>query len=284
MADETKSQWVVDATDECFEKEVIQRSQSTLCLVDFWAEWCAPCRILGPVLEELANDYQGKFTLVKVDTEKAPQASMNYGVQSIPIVFAFLGGEPVDAFTGSLAKAQIKEWIDNQLVSQEVSNALKLVDSEPDTAIEKLTAIRSSQADQPTLLMGLATAHLNKGSVDQAKLIIETLEERGFLEPEAQKIKAKIEMHSRSNIDIEQALQQAESDPTNLGLQFKYASGLVGQQEYGKALEICLGLVEADKTGVGEQARQLMVDIFRALPDESELTHEYRRKLTMALY
>ena len=284
MADQKKSPWIVDAIDESFEKEVIQRSQTTLCLVDFWAEWCAPCRMLGPVLEELACEYDGKFTLVKVDTEKAPQASVDYGIQSLPAVFAFFGGEPVDGFTGGVAKPQIKEWIDAQLAGNEVRAALQLVESDPDSAIQKLSAVRPTHPDEPTLLIGLAEAHINKGQVDQAELIIETLENRGFLEPEAQKIKAKIELESRSGIDIEQAKSKAEAEPGNLELQFEYASALVGQQNYIEAFEICLGLVQIDKAGVGDQARQLMVDVFRTLPDESELTHEYRRKLSLALY
>lgn len=281
MTDKT---WIIDATDESFEKEVLERSKSTLCIVDFWAEWCGPCRMLAPILEELAAEYEGKFTLVKVDADQSQQTAMKFGVQSLPSVFAFADGEAVDGFMGVLPKEQIKEWIDNQLAGNEVFDAINLTESAPEEAIEKLTVLQEKHPEEVMIRIGLADAYFNTGKIEECRAIIAQLEDRGFLEPEAQKIKAKLDMQAKGGIDISEAKSNAEANPDDLNIQLAYANALVGQSRYEEAFEICLGIVQKDKKGVGDEARALMVEVFKSLPDDSELTHVYRRKLSMLLY
>ena len=102
------SPWVMATSDDSFDKDVFERSFETAVVVDFWADWCAPCRLLGPVLEKLAAEYDGGFVLVKANTEEVPQAAAKFRVDGIPAVFAVCDGEVVEAFQGALAKMQTK--------------------------------------------------------------------------------------------------------------------------------------------------------------------------------
>lgn len=276
--------WKIDATDETFEKEVIERSKNTLCVVDFWAEWCGPCRMLGPILEELAQEFEGKFTLVKIDTEQAPQVSASFGIQSIPAVFAFSNGEPVDGFLGVRPKEQIKEWIESQLSSGEIQAAIDLVQSDPESAISQLENFQKENEDEPAIQIALADAYLHAGKEEQAAKVIASLEDRGFLEPAAEKIKAKLDIKSKERLDLEATQKKADENPDDLGLKLEFASALFGHDHFEQGFEVCLDVIKQDKTGAGDKARELMVEVFRSLPDDSELTHEYRRKLSMALY
>lgn len=285
MTEESKqSEWILEANDQDFQQQVIQRSESTLCLVDFWAEWCGPCRMLGPVLENLARKHNGEFVLVKVDTEKAPRTSANYGIQSIPAVFAFSGGNPIDGFAGALPESQIEEWLKPQLQAHQMGMAIKLVDSDPAAAIGVLTQLAQESPNAAEIQIALAKACMKTGDDQMAAKIIEQLESRGFLEPEAEKIKAALDVKSKSSIDLDAAREKASADPNDLNSQLALANALVGHGKYEDAFEICLELVRKDRSGTGDQARQLMVEVFQTLPPDSDLTQEYRRKLSMALY
>ena len=284
MTDTPDTNWVINATDDDFEKEVIERSKQTLCVVDFWAEWCAPCRTLGPILEELTTEYQGAFTLVKIDTEKAQQTATSFGIQSIPAVFAVLDGEPIDGFNGVMPKEQIKEWIDKLLEQNEFVNAKNIMDSDPSSAESKLKFLLEANPSDARIEIALADLYLRQDREDECSQILAKLEERGFLEPEAEKIKATLDLKCKSDVDIDEVKAKAEASPNDLELQLELADGYVGKQQFETAFEICLEIVRQDKKGVGDKARQLMVDVFRTLPADSDLTSEYRRKLSTALY
>ncbi len=106
------SPFLFEATAENFVNEVIERSHQVPVVVDFWAEWCQPCRMLGPVLERLAIEYDGKFILAKANTEQMPELASGFGVRSIPAVFGIKGGKVVDSFVGVLPEAAVRAWLD----------------------------------------------------------------------------------------------------------------------------------------------------------------------------
>src|SRR3954463_16708063 len=113
MADATKAQWVIDVGEADFEQEVLARSQTVPVVVDFWAEWCGPCRTLGPLLEQAAADRKGAFVLAKVNVDEAQQLAGYFRIESIPAVLAFKGGQAVNGFVGLMAPEDLQQFIDD---------------------------------------------------------------------------------------------------------------------------------------------------------------------------
>jgi putative thioredoxin len=283
-ARQTPSAFVVNTTDETFHEDVLERSQTVPVVVDFWATWCAPCRALGPALEALAEECAGRFVLVKADVDRLPQSAMQCGVEAVPVVYGLIDGQVVDSFAGALPPAQLRQWVDCLLARAELSAAQRLEADQPADAEAKYRQIIQQQPNEAGALIGLARVLLALERPEEAREIIERLEHRGFLEPEAEKVKAALAFLDRAGGDVDSGRRAAETQPDNLQLQFELAEALAADQRHQEALDICLSLVERDRSGVGEAARKLMLDIFRLLPGESELVRDYRRKLSMLLY
>ncbi|MBP90432.1 MAG: co-chaperone YbbN [Planctomycetaceae bacterium] len=286
MTDEQKqdSPWIINTTAETFDQDVFEKSHETLVIVDFWATWCAPCRQLTPVLEDLANELDGKFILVKANTEEVPEAAEKFQVTGIPAVYAVIDGEVVDAFQGALPEEQIRGWLDSLSAVSMLAEAQRLEELSPEGAEAKYRTLAEQSINDPVPRIGLARTLLAQDRFDECQEVIDELEKRGFLEPEAEKVKAALELRGMKGEDLNAIRAEVASNPENLELQLKLAEALAGAQEYEEALQTCLAIVEKDRKGVGDTARQVMIDIFRVLPDDSELTTTYRRKLSLALY
>jgi len=280
----SSSQWVIDTSQETFEQDVLEQSKRVPVIVDFWAPWCGPCRMLSPILEKLTEEAQGRFMLVKANTEEVPNAAMSFRVQSIPAVFAVIAGQVADGFVGLMPEGQLKTWLDRVAEVGDLQTAQALETSDPQQAKAIYTRMHQAEPERAEPRIGLARVALAQENVEEAARWIDELEARGFLEPEAQKLKASLDLQATKNVDIQAIEQAAAKAPNDMQLQLQLAQALAGQQQYGEALEKLLQIVERDRKGAGEQARVLMVDIFRILPDDSELTSTYRRKLASALY
>lgn len=276
--------WVVAVTAESFERDVFQRSFDVPVVVDFWAAWCAPCRALGPVLEKLAEQYAGRFVLVKADTDQLQEAAAQFQVQSIPAVFGVVAGEVVDFFAGALPEPQVCTWLDRLLQVARLVEAQRWEATEPERAEQAYREILAQQPQDANALIGLGRLLVAQQRAPEAEAVLAQLESRGFLEPEAEKLKAALGLRDKGNIDVGTMRQAVTADPGNLELRLQLAQALAGGGVYEEALEICLALVEQDRHGVGEQARKTMIDVFRVLPEDSELVPGYRRKLAMLLY
>ena len=274
----------VETTDERFETDVIDRSELGLVILDFWADWCAPCRMLGPVLEKLAEELSDQFTLVKADTGVNQQAATQFGVQGIPAVFAILGGEVIDSFQGMMPEEAIREWILQLDSKVKIRELHQLAEADPDSAIEELAqlAAQGPASDEVKVLQVVALHRASR--IEEAMQVIEDLERRGFLEPEVEKIKAQLAIQGRASVDLDAVRAEAENATQDFEKQFALAEALAGREMFEDCFEICLRLVREDRAATGDRARLMMIDIFNALPDDSELTSEYRRRLSMALY
>jgi len=289
MASQEESKWIVDADEATFEQAVVERSREMLVVVDFWATWCKPCRMLGPILEKLAREYDGKFLLVKADTDQVPNLAGSFGVQSIPAVYAMRDGNLVDFFVGLQPEEQLRIWIDRLLPTpgeRLVAEARKLETSNPDEAAARY--LKALQADPNLASAKIALAHLylTTGKIDEAKTLIEELERRGYLEPEAERLKAEMHMASASatGANLDELRARVQNDPKDLAAALAFAEALAAHSQHEESLSAALRIVEGGNRDFVESARKLMVDVFRLLGDDHPLTTEYRRRLSTALY
>lgn len=280
------SPWIVDTTADSFSRDVFERSRELPVVVDFWAEWCQPCRLLGPVLEGLAVDYAGRFTLVKAETEKVPEAAAEFNVDGIPAVYAVVDGEVVDYFVGAQSRETIRGWLDRVFVAADLSRAKRFELEAPARAESLYRELLPKLPNEWNVPIGLARVLASLRRDAEAREILERLAKRGFLEPEAQKVQAELELRAGAGAGPGLAACQAAAAaaPDDQQAQLAFGEALAATGDYAAALSVFLKIVPRDRAGAGERARQLMVDIFRVLPPDSDLVREYRRKLASALY
>lgn len=285
-----QSEWIVDGTVENFQQVVVDGSMDRLIVIDFWAEWCGPCKQLAPILEKLAVDYAGKFMLVKVDTEAQQQLAAAFGVQSIPFVVAFLNGQPVSQFAGVKPEEEIKEWLKPLLPSPvdllyDEGQKLEVVD--PLNALQKLQEALELEPEHAPSKILMARILTEQNRLDEARKQLESLQARGYLEPEAQQILSQLEVREAAGEagDVTQAREAAAADPENVELQLQLADTLAVAGKFEEAFQICLDWVEKDKYGENAtQAKETMVKLFDMAGPSSELVSTYRRKLATMLY
>jgi len=288
MAD--KSPFIFDVHLANFEQDVIQKSNEVPVVIDFWAPWCGPCRQLAPVLEKLVAEANGKWLLAKVNTDEEQQLAMAFGIQSIPVVVAMSQGQPVADFMGVRTEAEIRQWLEQIMPSPAqvlVQEGLKLEATDPHAAEARYREALELLPDEHAIRIRLANALLLQGRLDESRTQIEQLETRGYLEPDAERIKSELDVRQAAaeTGGVEAARQAAEANPTDLSLKIRLADALAASQNHRKALEICLELVRTERTSsIGTEAKETMLKIFQMLGPASELTGEYRRKLATALY
>lgn len=284
-----QSAWIMETKTETFEADVIQRSMEVPVVLDFWATWCEPCRQLTPLLEKLAESYNGKFVLIKVNVDDAAEVAGSFGVQSIPHVFAVRDGQPVSQFQGLLPEDQLREWIDSFLPSpteELLKQAQALEENDPAAAEAKYREASHLEPDVPAIQIDLARVLLAQNREEECRAIITKLEERGYLEPEAERIKSQLDLFAAAEEagGVEEARKAAEASPDDLSLQLMLADALAVARKFEEAFEICLSLIERDKAGVGVEAKATMLKIFDMLGTSSELASTYRRRLATLLY
>ena len=283
------SPFIIEAERETFQGDVVERSRDVPVVIDFWAAWCQPCRMLAPVLERLARAYDGRFLLVKADTERVPEIAAGFGVRSIPAVFGLRDGQVVDSFVGVLPEKAIRAWIDRLLPTPAealVAEARSLEATDPSAAEARLREALALEPHSPRASIALARVLAAAGRDDEARALIDGLQRRGFLEPEAEALKAELDLRSLAAGTGGVAACRAEvaAHPDDPTARLKLAEALAASGSYPEALDLCLGLVERHRKGPGEEARKTMLRIFQLLPADSELAAEYRRKLALALY
>jgi putative thioredoxin len=281
--------WVIEVTEADFESAVFQRSRQVPIVLDFWAPWCAPCRALGPVLEGLAREMAGKFVLAKVNVDREPGLAAAFGVQGIPAVFAIRDRRVIDQFAGALPERELRMWLSGLLPTAAenlLSTAKELESGSPETAEAQYRQALAAEPDLAAAKIGLARVLAGRGAIDESRQLLDDLAARGFLEPEAECIASQIWL-KRQAVEAGPPTSCREAlaaSPQDSQKQLQLARSLAGAGQYEEALQTCLHLVQADRKASGEQAREIMVHIFRALGPDSDLVSTYRRKLSQALY
>ena len=263
-----------------FERDVIERSRTIPVLVDFWAEWCGPCKVLGPVLEKLAGEHSDEWALVKLDTEAFPHISAQYGVRSIPNVKLFVDGEVIDEFVGALPEPQVVEWLRKAIPSRyraQLADARRMLsDNGAGPALEILRPIIAAEPGNQEALVLTARALLSTDPA-QAATSVDPVQLGSPHYDEAEAIRALAATFAR--VDDPGILPEGP-------VKERYLQGLrsVRAGDLEAALEGLIAVVRKDRRYDDDGARRGCVAIFNLLGNDHELTRRFRAALSRALY
>jgi putative thioredoxin len=285
---------VKDTTTQAFVKDVIEESKRQPVLVDFWAEWCGPCKQLTPVLEKAVKAAKGKVKLVKMDIDKHPAIPGQMGIQSIPAVIAFVNGQPADGFLGALPEGQVADFIariTKDKLGGEAQDLLKtaeeaLAAGNAPEAIALYAELLQEEPGNVPALAGLARAYVETGALEQAK---QTL----ALVPEAKRNDAAVAA-ARSALEVaEQAQsvgpvgeleQKVAANPLDHQARFDLAVALGAAGKRQEAADQLLDIVKRDRKWNEDGARKQLVQFFEAWGPTDEATLNGRRKLSSILF
>jgi putative thioredoxin len=281
-------EWIKDITDEEFRAEVIDRSRDVPVVVDFWAEWCGPCRILGPTLEKLAREYQGKFILAKLDVDRNPRHAQAFGVRGIPTVIAFRKGQIASEFSGALPEASVRQFIDS-ICPSEADELFEAAESEsPDKAAEREAFYRRAlgiDVNHQGAMLGLAEILVARGDTGEAEPLVAKLVPGGPFAERIEKVASKLKLSEWTASESEKELRTriaANEDPGPSRLEL--GKLLASEKRYPEALEVLFEAAQSSPELAQGEAKELMVEIFHVIGVRSPLADDYRAKLARLLY
>jgi len=276
---------VLDVTDATFQAEVLEKSKTTPVVVDFWAPWCGPCRVLGPIIEKVASEQAGSVALVKLNTDENPQTAMRYQIQGIPAVKAYRDGKVVREFTGAVPELQVRAFFQALAPSElEVAaqRAAGLARNGDAAGAEK--AYREILLKSPgnaEAVVGLAQILIARGAMKEAETLLEkaptdrrakVLKHRLFLETFAERHKDE---------DLAGDAAKAPRDPR---ARYRLGVLLAARGQYEAALEELLDSVAIDRTFAEGAARKAALAVFDILGLDAPITREYQRRLSQLLF
>ena len=285
---DVSSPWIRDVHDADFEQEVLERSRETPVLVDFWAEWCGPCRVLGPVLEKLAVEGGGRFLLAKVNVDDEPRHAQTFGVRGIPTVIVFRDGAIASEFTGALPESAIREFLEKVCPSaaDEIVARAETRRQEDEREAEALYREALSLNDNHAgARVGLAELSFAAGRVDETRELLAPLAPGGALSDRVEQVLAALSLAELAT-DVSEAelLESLSQAPGRGDLHLQLGRLRASKQRFPEALEALLKAAEADRTLAEGEAKELMVQIFNIVGIRSELADDYRAKLARLLY
>ena len=278
-----------DTGTEAFERDVLQASEKAPVLVDFWAPWCAPCRVLKPILEKLAGEYQGRFLLAKVNSDEHPQLSARFGVRGIPNVKAFVDGKLADEFTGALPESGVRAFIDRLIPTpgEKLRRTARVLVTQGDfdEAERHLRSALELEPDYHALRLDLVELLLAKNSHAEADEVFAPIPERERDE-RADRLYSTLAFWKKSQQlpAIGELEARLAANPDDLASRLALGQRLVADRGYEPALAALLEVVRKDRGALRTSARKLMVEVFNLAADQAALVSEYRKLLAGALY
>lgn len=280
---------IVEITFENAQQYLIDESHQRPVVIDFWADWCAPCKQLMPILENLAREYAGQFLLAKLNADELQTISQQFGVRSLPTVMVMKDGQPVDGFTGAQPESAVREMLDKYLPKPwdaMLAQAKDLMaEGQFNDALPLLKTANNDSGARIDILLTYAHALLELGRCDEASEILDAVpmadQDHYF-----QQLKAMLELKQAAAETPEiQALQeQLAQSPEDLAVNYQLAVQLSQVNRYSEALELLYFILKRDREYSDNAARRAYLDILKSLGPKDTVAIEYQRKLYSLLY
>ena len=294
---------VKDSTDRAFKADVIDASLEAPVLVDFWAPWCGPCRTLSPTIEKVVAEKAGKIRLVKINIDENPSIAGQLGVQSIPAVFAFAGGRPVDAFIGAYPESEVRKFADKVIAAagpgqpragsleDEIKNALAgakeaLGMGDLNSAAQIFGMVLQHQPENAEALIGMARVYLKAGEAQQAQAVADTIPEPARKGADYTSLIAELKLMTEAAAlggpaDLARKL---DKNPDDHQSRFDLALALNADGKRVEAAEQLVTLMKRDRTWNEDGARKKLLDFFEAWGAKDPATLKGRRLLSALLF
>lgn len=286
---------ICDTSTATFAQDVIEASKSALVLVDFWADWCGPCKQLTPVIENVVRSYGGKVRLAKLDVDKHPAISGQLRIQSLPTVYAFSNGQPVDGFTGAQPESAIRALIDRHLgaaaeadLAQTIAAAEEAFEAgDLQGAAEIYAMVLQADPQHPGALAGLAQCYLKSGDIDRARQTIALVPPDKTGEAAVSSVLAALELAERASsgaVDTSALIARLESNPGDHEARLELAIAKAGNGDKAGAVEELIEIFRRDRSWNDEAARKQLLQFFEAWGPKDPDTLDGRRKLSSLMF
>jgi putative thioredoxin len=286
-----KSADIKDGTDASFMADVIEASRVQPVIVDFWATWCGPCRTLGPALEKAVAQAKGAVKLVKIDVDKNPAFAGQLRVQSIPAVYAFVDGQPVDGFMGAVPESQIKAFIDRLAgppAPAEIDDVLamaaeSLALGDIGGAAQAFAGALQIDPTNTKAIAGLARCYLSGGDYERAGEVAQ-MAPADAKDPELDSVRAALKLAAEAPSETLALERRLAADPADHEARLELAKALAGQGRFAEAAEHLLDIIQQDREWNDQAARKQLLLVFEAAGPASDVAKQGRRRLSSILF
>ncbi|WP_142850503.1 thioredoxin [Telmatospirillum sp. J64-1] len=285
---------IKDGSIATFAADVIEASMTTPVIVDFWATWCGPCKQLGPVLEKLVRQAKGAVRMVKIDVDKNPELAAQLRVQSVPAVYAFKNGRPVDGFVGAQPESQLKSFI-QRLIGDAAGGGLEealeeaktfVAEGDFETALQIYQEVLAQDPTNAPAYAGIMRAQMAAGQVDAARDLLSQLPPDLAKHAEVQAVRAALELAEQAGEagDIAELRRKVADNPDDHQSRFDLAMAAYAGGQRETAVDELLEIIRRDRSWNEEAARKQLIKLFEAFGNSDPLTVQGRKRLSRVLF
>ncbi len=286
--------FIIDINQDQFLDEVIEKSKTIPVIVDFWAPWCGPCKQLTPTLEKIVSNKNGKIILAKINIDDNQGIASQLNIQSIPTVYGFVDGKPIDAFQGAQPESKIEIMVDKMIDATPGNEIPKLIDKaeqlfssqEFEESLKTFENLVSLDPGNPKIIAGLLRCLLQLKKYDDANEMFNSLDEKILEHEDILKVKKLFDSTGKENIGTvdEKLIKEVNSDPNNMDLRFKLANSYLSNSETEKGFVELLKLYEQNPTWNEEAAKKKLLEFFDLLGFNDPNVLEARKKLSSMMF